>query len=72
MGEHPMPYYDYHCENCDKEFEVFQNMDDEPMSTCPDCGSVVRRVFGASGIIFKGSGFYKTDTRSTSGSSSTD
>ncbi len=72
MGEHLMPYYDYHCETCDKAFEVFQGMSEEPISTCPECGAEVRRVFDASSIIFKGSGFYKTDTRSNSGSNSTD
>ncbi len=67
-----MPFYEYHCESCDKAFEVFQNMKDTPLSTCPDCGAEVRRVFDASSIIFKGKGFYATDTRAKSDTSSTD
>lgn len=60
-----MPTYDYRCTDCDKEFEMTHGVDDT-VESCPDCGGKVRRVFHPVGIIFKGSGFYKTDTRSAS------
>ena len=57
-----MPTYEYECEKCGKHFEKFQNMSDEPLKHCPECGGTVRRLIGAgAGIIFKGSGFYETD-----------
>ncbi len=62
-----MPTYEYHCDTCAKNFDVVQSFHDEPLSVCPTCGSPVRKVFGNVGIVFKGSGFYKTDSR-TSGS----
>lgn len=58
-----MPLYEYACETCDHLFEVRQRFSDEPISTCPECGASVRRVFHAAGVIFKGSGFYLTDNR---------
>jgi putative FmdB family regulatory protein len=58
-----MPYYEYRCDECDDTFEVFQSMNDEPLKKCPHCSSSVRRVFSANSIIFKGSGFYSTDTK---------
>jgi len=59
-----MPTYEYECEKCGKHFEKFQNMSDEPLKCCPECGGTVRRLIGAgAGIIFKGSGFYATDYR---------
>ena len=67
-----MPFYDYHCETCDLDFEVFQSMSEKPSGTCPTCGAQVRRLFDASSIIFKGSGFYKTDTRSAKDTPATD
>ncbi|MDA8365985.1 MAG: FmdB family transcriptional regulator [Actinomycetota bacterium] len=63
-----MPTYEYNCATCDRNFDVVQSFSDEPLDTCPTCGSPVRKVFGNVGIVFKGSGFYKTDNR-TSGSS---
>lgn len=57
-----MPTYDYKCTVCEYEFEYFQAMSDEPLSTCPKCDQEVRRlVGGGTGLIFKGSGFYVTD-----------
>ncbi len=58
-----MPNYDYKCENCEHQFEVYQSMKDEKMTTCPNCGkNSLRRLIGSgSGLIFKGSGFYLTD-----------
>ncbi len=65
-----MPTYEYHCDSCDKNFDVVQSFQDDPLTSCPTCGSPVRKVFGNVGIVFKGSGFYKTDSRS-GGSSKT-
>jgi putative FmdB family regulatory protein len=59
-----LPTYEYHCDTCDQNFDVVQSFDDEPLTACPTCGSPVRKVFGNVGIVFKGSGFYKTDSRS--------
>lgn len=64
-----MPTYEYRCDSCDKTFDVVQSFHDDPLETCPTCGSPVRKVFGSVGIVFKGSGFYKTDSRSGSSSS---
>jgi putative FmdB family regulatory protein len=64
-----MPTYDYICEKCDKEFEIFQSMNDPHLKKCPDaeCRGKVRRKIGAgAGFVFKGSGFYITDYRSES------
>jgi putative FmdB family regulatory protein len=59
-----MPTYGYHCPSCDTDFEVFQRMIDEAIAACPSCGARARRLFFPAGIVFKGSGFYKTDSRS--------
>lgn len=60
-----MPTYEYKCESCGREFELFQKMTDPPAETCPECGGSVRRKIGAgAGLIFKGTGFYATDYRS--------
>ena len=64
-----MPNYDYECLECGKRFEVFQSMNDAKLTDCPqpDCAGKVRRLLGTGGgIIFKGSGFYQTDYRSSS------
>lgn len=59
-----MPIYEYRCTQCEHQFEVFQSVKDEPVSTCPRCGGQVRRLIsGGNGLIFKGSGFYITDYR---------
>jgi putative FmdB family regulatory protein len=63
-----MPTYEYECEKCRKTFEIFQNMKDKPLTLCPDkkCKGKVKRLIGTGGgIIFKGSGFYTTDYRSS-------
>jgi putative FmdB family regulatory protein len=60
-----VPTYEYHCDNCAKNFDVVQSFTDDPLTECPTCGSPVRKVFGSVGIVFKGSGFYKTDSRSS-------
>jgi putative FmdB family regulatory protein len=57
-----MPTYEYECKECGHCFEVFQAMSDQPIKKCPKCGKEVRRlIFGGTGVIFKGSGFYVTD-----------
>ncbi|MGA2282077.1 MAG: FmdB family zinc ribbon protein [Candidatus Dormibacteria bacterium] len=58
-----MPTYGYHCPRCRTEFEVSQRMTDDPAADCPRCGTAGRRLFFPTGIVFKGSGFYKTDSR---------
>jgi putative FmdB family regulatory protein len=63
-----MPTYDYACDACRHEFEVFEPISAQPRKKCPKCKkSKLRRLFGAgAGLIFKGSGFYQTDYRSES------
>ena len=61
-----MPTYEYECKKCNDTFDVFQNMSDKPLKKCPECGGKVQRLIGTgAGIIFKGSGFYQTDYRSS-------
>ena len=62
-----MPTYEYACKSCGEHLEVVQSFRDDPLTTCPTCGGDLRKVFGSIGISFKGSGFYKTDSRSGSG-----
>ncbi len=67
-----MPTYEYACEKCGKEFEVFQSMKDDPLKTC-QCGKkgkVRRKIGGGAGLIFKGTGFYITDYKKKSTPSS--
>lgn len=59
-----MPTYEYECRACGYTFERVQSMSDEPVRECPECGQQVRRlIFGGSGVIFKGSGFYVNDSK---------
>jgi putative FmdB family regulatory protein len=58
-----MPTYEYRCTNCDEDLEVVQSFSDEPLTECPTCGGRLRKVFSPVGIVFKGTGFYKTDSR---------
>jgi putative FmdB family regulatory protein len=62
-----MPVYEYQCEKCCHQFELKQSFKDDPIVTCPQCGSKAKRVFSSVPIIFKGSGFYTTDSRQTGG-----
>ena len=69
-----MPPYQYRCTICDDMFEARQSFTDDPIAVCPDqtCGGKVKKVFGSVGIAFKGSGFYKNDSRSGAKSKSSD
>jgi len=58
-----LPTYGYRCPACSLEFDVWQRMTDKPEADCPKCGAPARRLFFPAGIVFKGSGFYKTDNR---------
>ena len=58
-----MPTYEYACKGCGEHLEVVQSFKDDPLTTCPQCSGELRKVFGSIGIAFKGSGFYKTDSR---------
>lgn len=60
-----MPQYTYRCNQCDHEFTVRQRMVDDPLTECPACGGDVRRVVTSVGVVFKGSGFYVTDNRTS-------
>lgn len=64
-----MPTYEYACKQCGEHLEVVQSFQDEPLRECPRCGGELRKVFGSIGIVFKGSGFYKTDSRGASSQS---
>lgn len=59
-----MPTYDYRCKDCGHEFEIHQSFSEDALTVCPNCQGDLRKVFSAVGISFKGSGFYKTDSRS--------
>ena len=65
-----MPTYEYLCKSCGKSLEVQQRFSDDPLTECPYCEGPLRKIFGNVGISFKGSGFYKTDSRGSSKSSS--
>ncbi len=64
-----MPTYEYACKACEHRFEIHQSFTDDALTVCPECGGALRKVFGNIGITFKGSGFYKTDSRSGSSAS---
>ncbi len=59
-----MPVYDYLCDHCGHAFSATGGFNDPPLAACPQCGAVPRRLIGATAIVFKGSGWYKTDSRS--------
>ena len=58
-----MPTYQYACTACDERLEAVQTFTDAPLTECPVCGGALRKVFSAVGVVFKGSGFYKNDSR---------
>lgn len=61
-----MPTYAYRGTACEHAFDVYQSFTDEPLTTCPECGGPVRKVLSPVGVVFKGSGFYRTDSREKS------
>ena len=63
-----MPTYQYACTNCDHRFEAVQAFSDASLTVCPECEGKLRKVFSSVGIVFKGSGFYRTDSRAAAGS----
>jgi len=62
----PVPTYQYTCTECGEPLEAVQKFSDDPLTVCPVCGGRLRKVFSAVGIVFKGSGFYRTDSRKAS------
>jgi putative FmdB family regulatory protein len=62
----PMPTYQYRCTECGEDLEAVQKFSDPALTTCPTCGGQLRKVFNAVGVVFKGSGFYRTDSRNGS------
>ena len=63
-----MPTYEYECTVCGQHIEVFQRFSEDPLTTCGVCGGKLRKVFHPAGIVFKGSGFYATDSRAKASS----
>jgi putative FmdB family regulatory protein len=59
-----VPTYQYSCTECGHFLEAVQKFTDDALTTCPECGGRLRKVFNAVGVVFKGSGFYRTDSRS--------
>lgn len=64
-----MPTYSYACTQCDNRFDIVQSFTDDSLTECPQCAGKLRKLFNSVGIVFKGSGFYRNDSRSTSTSS---
>jgi putative FmdB family regulatory protein len=65
-----MPTYSYRCTSCDNAFDIQQAFTDDSLTTCPECGKALRKVFSAIGVTFQGSGFYQTDSRAEAKKSS--
>ncbi|MER5535480.1 FmdB family zinc ribbon protein [Streptomyces mirabilis] len=65
-----MPTYQYQCTECGEGLEAVQKFTDNALTECPNCGGRLKKVFSAVGIVFKGSGFYRNDSRGSSSSSS--
>ena len=64
-----MPTYQYACTECGHAFDQFQSFSDDSLTECPECSGKLRKLFNAVGVVFKGSGFYRNDSRATSVSS---
>lgn len=60
-----MPTYAYACTECEHRFDIVQTFSDDALTECPECGGRLRKLFNAVGVVFKGSGFYRTDSRSS-------
>ena len=65
-----MPTYEYACAECGERLEAVQKFSDDPLTVCPACGGRLRKVFSPVGIVFKGSGFYRTDSRASAANGS--
>jgi len=65
-----MPTYQYRCTDCGHDLEAVQKFSDAALTECPSCGGSLRKVFNAVGVVFKGPGFYRTDSRASNGNSS--
>ncbi len=65
-----MPTYAYACRDCDHRFEAVQSFSDDSLTVCPECEGSLRKVFNSVGVVFKGGGFYRNDSRATSSSTS--
>ncbi|WP_128645197.1 FmdB family zinc ribbon protein [Rhodococcus sp. BS-15] len=65
-----MPTYSYACTECDNRFDIVQSFTDDTLTVCPACSGKLRKLFNSVGIVFKGSGFYRTDSRGGGGTSS--
>jgi putative FmdB family regulatory protein len=63
-----VPTYQYVCNQCEELTEAVQGFHDEPLTECPKCKGVLRKIFSTAGVVFKGSGFYKTDSRGSTSS----
>jgi putative FmdB family regulatory protein len=61
-----MPTYEYVCKKCGHEFDAVQSFSDDALTTCPECSGPLQKKFGSVGVVFKGSGFYRTDSREES------
>lgn len=66
-----MPTYQYACTECGHSFEQFQSFSEDSLTECPECAGRLRKLFNAVGVVFKGSGFYRTDSRTTPDSAET-
>jgi putative FmdB family regulatory protein len=69
-GGNTMPTYSYACTECDNRFDIVQSFTDDTLTVCPACSGKLRKLFNSVGIVFKGSGFYRTDSRGGSGTAS--
>lgn len=65
-----MPTYSYACTQCDNRFDIVQSFSDDTLTECPECTGRLRKLFNSVGIVFKGSGFYRTDSRGGSSTAS--
>jgi putative FmdB family regulatory protein len=68
--EFDVPTYAYRCADCGYEFDIHQSFTDDALTVCPSCGGTLRKHYGSVGVTFKGSGFYRTDSRNTTKASS--
>jgi putative FmdB family regulatory protein len=66
----PVPTYSYACTACDNRFDIVQSFSDDSLTECPECTGKLRKLFNSVGVVFKGSGFYRTDSRGGSSTAS--